>query len=435
MADARRAAVAALMKQEQNGYSNLVLKSALAHFPGDAREKAFVSAVFYGVTERMLTIDYCLGLFLKKPLNKLDPAVRAILRAGLYQVRWMDSVPAHAAVSESVRLCRSMGKSSAAGLVNAVLRRAGSVDVENAVFDTPQQRLSVLYSVSPSVLRCLEKSLGGDTERFLQAQGVPPRLCVRVNTLKTTARDLTATLEREGVPVERGFDENCLYLGMHGDVASHPLFREGMFHVQSEASQFACALLGAKPGQTVLDACAAPGGKSATLAQYMENRGTLISRDAAPNRVPLIDETFRRLGITCGRTLCADASEPSDPPVQADAVLCDVPCSGLGVMAKKPDIRYKDVSDLAPLCELQKKILTACAKCVKPGGRLVYSTCTVNRDENEAVVESFLKENPDFASGSIAAAPDGAHAAGGCVNFNTFDIKTDGFFTAILERL
>lgn len=116
MADARRAAVAALMKQEQNGYSNLVLKSALAHFPGDAREKAFVSAVFYGVTERMLTIDYCLGLFLKKPLNKLDPAVRAILRAGLYQVRWMDSVPAHAAVSESVRLCRSMGKSSAAGL-------------------------------------------------------------------------------------------------------------------------------------------------------------------------------------------------------------------------------------------------------------------------------------------------------------------------------
>lgn len=213
------------------------------------------------------------------------------------------------------------------------------------------------------------------------------------------------------------------------------MFRKGWFHVQSEASQFACALLGVKPGQTVLDACAAPGGKSATLAQYMENRGTLISRDAAPNRVPLLEETFRRLGVTCARTACADASEPTDPSVRADAVLCDVPCSGLGVMAKKPDIRYKDVSGLAGLCALQKKILTACAQCVKPGGRLVYSTCTVNRDENEAVVTSFLKKNPDFVFGKIPAVPDGARVSDGCVNFNTFDIKTDGFFTAILERL
>ena len=435
MADARRAAVTALMKQEQNGYSNLVLKKTLDRFSGDAREKAFAAAVFYGTTEKTVTIDYCLDLFLKKPVAKLDPAVRAVLRAGLYQMRWMDGVPAHAAVSESVRLCRAMGKSSAAGLVNAVLRRAGGVDLEKQAFSSQREKLCVLYSVSPSVLTLLEDSLGEDTQRYLEAQGKPPRLCVRVNTLRTTPDALRTAFENEGVRVEQGFCETCLYVELHGDVAAHPLFRGGHFHVQSEASQFACALLGPRPGQTVLDVCAAPGGKSATLAQMMNDSGVLISRDAAENRVPLIDAALERLGITCAKTECADAADDTVPAVEADAVLCDVPCSGLGVMAKKPDIRYKDVSDLSELYDLQKKILRTAARCVKRGGRLVYSTCTVNRHENEEIVENFLRENPEFTPGEAALAPDGARVKNGMINFYTFDIKTDGFFTAILERL
>lgn len=434
MADARRAAVTALMKQERDGYSNLVLKSALAHFPGDARDKAFAAAVFYGVVERMVTIDYCLNLCLKKPVETLDPAVRAVLRAGLYQLRWMDGVPAHAAVSESVRLCRALGKSSAAGLVNAVLRRADSIDPAACRFASEDERMRVVYSVSPSVLECLKASLGGDTERYLKAQSEPPRLCVRVNTLKTTPAALRAAFESEGAAVGQGFDEACLYPALRGDVASHPLFQEGHFHVQSEASQYVCALLNAKPGETVLDVCAAPGGKSATIAQYLKNEGRLIARDAAGSRVPLIEQTLRRLGVTCAETACADASVP-DASVQADAVLCDAPCSGLGVMAKKPDIRCKDVSDLSGLIDTQKKILSAASKCVKRGGRLVYSTCTVNRRENEEVVRSFLKENPDFSPGCVPFAPEGARVDGCCVNFYTFDIKTDGFFTAIMERL
>ena len=434
MADARRAAVTALMKQEQSGYSNLVLKSALAHFSGDARERAFASAIFYGVVERLVTIDYCLGLFLKKPVEKLDPAVRAVLRAGLYQLRWMDGVPAHAAVGESVRLCRTLGKSSAAGLVNAVLRRAGGVDLTKQSFATQRERLCVLYSVSPSVYDCLAASLGENTERYLKAQSEPPRLCVRVNTLKTSPEALREAFAREGISVERGFAGTCLYAALRGDIAAHPLFQAGHFHVQSEASQFVCALAGARPGQTVLDVCAAPGGKSATLAQYLQDQGRLLSRDAAENRVPLIEQTLRRLGVTCAETACADACVP-DASVQADVVLCDVPCSGLGVMAKKPDIRCKDVSDLSGLIETQKKILSAASKCVKRGGTLVYSTCTVNRRENEDVVASFLQENPDFAPGRVAFAPAGARVDGCCVNFYTFDIKTDGFFTAIMERL
>ena len=361
----------ALVRTEAGGYSNLVLKSQLARFAGTAQEKAFAAAVFYGAVERKNTLDYCLGKFLQKPLSRLDAPVRAILRAGLYQAKYMQSVPVHAAVSESVALCRRMKKASAAGLVNAVLRRAAAVDVEKEAFESETQRLCVQYSVSQPVAMLLQTQLPAYAERLLAASFEKPALAVRVNTLKTTPQALSASLAAHGVAAKPGRVANSLLLEGVGDVAALPEFCEGLFHVQSEASQAACAALAPRPGEKVLDVCAAPGGKSATLAQYMENRGVLFSRDAAQNRVPLIDEALARLGVLCANTACADARVYDAALEQADAVLCDVPCTGLGVLAKKPDIRYKSLEGAEELYAVQRAILHTCAGYVKPGGRLV----------------------------------------------------------------
>lgn len=253
MSGAREAAVQALVRTEAGGYSNLVLKSQLARFAGTAQEKAFAAAVFYGAVERKNTLDYCLGKFLQKPLSRLDAPVRAILRAGLYQAKYMQSVPVHAAVSESVALCRRMKKASAAGLVNAVLRRAAAVDVEKEAFESETQRLCVQYSVSQPVAMLLQTQLPAYAERLLAASFEKPALAVRVNTLKTTPQALSASLAAHGVAAKPGRVANSLLLEGAGDVAALPEFCEGLFHVQSEASQAACAALAPRPGEKVLD--------------------------------------------------------------------------------------------------------------------------------------------------------------------------------------
>ncbi|MBD5093195.1 MAG: 16S rRNA (cytosine(967)-C(5))-methyltransferase RsmB [Subdoligranulum sp.] len=435
MDDPRRAAVAALMKQERSGYANLVLRHALDGFDGGARERAFFSAVFYGTVERMVTLDWLLQKFLKMPLTKLDAPVRAILRSGLYQARYLDSVPVHAAVNESVALTRRMGKASAAGMVNAVLRRAAGVDLSKEHFPDEITRLSVTYSVSPQLTRLLSEKCPAQCEGILQASFIQPSLCVRVNTLQTDVSALEAAFAAEGVPTRRGHVPNSLYVSCQGDIAAHPLFQSGAFHVQGEASQLACAALCPKPGDTVLDLCAAPGGKSATLAQYMQNTGTLIACDAAQNRLPLVDKVWARLGVLCGEARQNDASVYAAGLPEADAVLCDVPCSGLGVLAKKPDIRLKTLEGLPELVRLQRAILETASRYVKPGGRLVYSTCTLNPDENAGVVRAFLAQHPGFCPRAAEPVLPGATKDDKFLTLYPQDTGTDGFFIALLERL
>ena len=373
MENPRRAAVAALIKQEQDGYANLVLRHALDGFTGTARDRAFLSAVFYGTVERMVTLDHILQKFLQKPLVKLDAAVRAILRSGLYQARYLKSVPVRAAISESVTLTRQMGKSSAAGLVNAVLRRAAAYDLTVEHYSNETERLCVEYSVSPQIAGLLQTRCPDQCEDILKASFTPPPLCVRVNTLQTDIGALEEEFARQGMATRRGAVPDSLYVECRGDVTALKLFKQGLFHVQGEASQLACAALSPRPGDTVLDLCAAPGGKSATLAQYMENKGALFSRDAVQSRVPLIEETLARLGVSCANICCADARIYDAVLDGADAVLCDVPCTGLGVLAKKPDIRYKSLEGLEELYTVQRAILHTSARYVRPGGRLVLS--------------------------------------------------------------
>lgn len=435
MNDPRRAAAAALMKQERSGYANLVLRHALESFAGDARERAFCSAVFYGTVERMITLDYVLQKFLKKPLASLDAAVRAVLRSGLYQARYLESVPVHAAVNESVALVRRMGKSSAAGLVNAVLRRAAAYDLAKEQYPDAAARLSVTYSVSPQIAQLLLRQYPAQCEEILRASLCQPPLCVRVNTLQTSLAAVEAAFAAEGIGTRRGDVPNSLYVSLRGDIAAHPLFAGGALHVQGEASQLACAALCPQPGDTVLDLCAAPGGKSATLAQYLQNEGALLACDAAQNRLPLIDALWRRLGVRCGQTVQNDAVAYRADFPQADAVLCDVPCSGLGVLAKKPDIRLKTLDSLPDLIGTQHAILETAARYVRPGGRLVYSTCTLNRDENEGVVRPFLARHPEFCARAVPQMRSDAAQEGSFCTLLPQNTGTDGFFIALLERL
>lgn len=433
MKDARRVAAEALMRQEKNGYANLVLKSVLAHWKASAQEKALASAIFYGTVERMATIDWILQQFLTKPLEKADAVVRAVLRSGLYQGRWMDSVPVHTAVDESVKLCKRMGKGSAAGLVNAVLRKAVSYDLAAAVFPSEAERLSVMYSVSEPMAQFLLEKLPEDAQAFLQASFEKPAFCVRVNTLKTSVEELQRFFEQQGIAVQEGEVKGALLLDWHGSLTECEAFRQGWFHVQGQSSQLACAALDAGEHQKVVDLCAAPGGKSALLAQKMNNTGTLFCRDVSQSRVRLIEETLQRLGVTNAQVQAGDASVWDETLANADRVLCDVPCSGLGTLAKKPDVRYKSLDGLETLTQLQARILETGAGYVKPGGILVYSTCTVNPDENECVVRDFLNRHPEFEVRHFDVpewarqTPEGVLVCPPCA-------QADGFFIAKLQK-
>jgi 16S rRNA (cytosine967-C5)-methyltransferase len=434
MSDARRTAVEALLKQERSGYANLVLNNVLRRFDGDGQQRAFVTAVFYGTVERMVTIDALLGQFLTRPLAQTDATVRAILRAGVYQARWMDGVPLHAAVNESVELARRMGKGSAAGLVNAVLRRAATADLAKMTFESETQRLSVLYSVTPALAAFLQAKLGERCEPFLAACFAQPTPCVRVNTLCAAPLDVERALVALGASVRHGFVPNSLYVENGRDLTATEPFAKGWFHVQGEASQLACAALAPRPGQKVVDVCAAPGGKSVTLAQYMQNSGTLLCRDRAANRVPLIQQALKRAGITCAKATPGDAAVYDPALENADAVLCDVPCSGLGILAKKPDIRQKAPDEFERLVTLQRSILETSSRYVKPNGRLVYSTCTINPDENEKVVQGFLAAHPEFTLLPLPMVPSGAFVQENMVTLYPQDTGLDGFFVALLTR-
>lgn len=430
---ARRTAALALVHQEQSGYSNLVLAGALEKHALPPRDKAFVTALFYGVTERLLTLDWCLERCLSKPMKKLDPQVRAVLRIGLYEARYMGTPPA-VAVSEAVALCRALKKSSAAGLVNAVLRRALEQHPEQVQFGDEAERLSVLYSVGLPVVRLLLREYPAQCEKILQACFVPAPTALRCNTLRTDVRGLCGALEAEGVKAREGALPGAVLAHFCGSPAATKAFAQGLYHVQGQASQLAALSLGARPGETVLDLCAAPGGKTLLLAQEMKGEGRLVSCDAAPGRLPLIEKAVKRCGFT-NVTVRQNDAAVYDPAFQgADRVLVDAPCSGLGIMAKKPDIRYKTLEGAEQLHALQLKILSASARYVKKGGRLVYSTCTVDPAENQQVVRAFLAAQPGFRLAPAYPAPPGALNEEHMLTLLPGFCGPDGFFIAALER-
>lgn len=432
----RRLAVKALMHQEQAGYANLVLDGELKKCtpPLEARDAAFAARIFYTVLEYQPLLDYLLDHFSKKPVARLDAPVRAILRSGLAQARFME-VPPSAAVNESVKLTKAMGKTSAAGMVNAVLRRAIAMTVQEEDFPDPLQRLQIFYCLSPAVAWLFYREYGEEAFALAAAFRQRPVSAVRVNTLCTSDKELTEQLREEGHTVRPGPWDHALLVDFQGSPAAGDAFRRGAYHVQGLTSQFAALCVQAEPGQKVLDLCAAPGGKSLTMAQQMQDTGLLISGEAVPGRVHLLEEAFRRCGVHCARAVQNDATVPRKDWGKFDRVLCDVPCTGLGIIAKKPDIRYKNLDGMENLLSIQQKILQNGADSLAENGRLVYSTCTVNRQENQQQVEKFLAGNPEFRVVAPEISLPGMQTDALGTLLLPHKTGTDGFFVAILEKL
>ena len=432
----RAAAVSALVRQEQDGFSNLVLDAELKRQKLEGRDKAFASAIFYTVLEHRGTLDYILAQFLPKGLAKLDAPVREILRSALAQARYMQ-VPVSAAVNEAVKLTRAFKKSSASGLVNAVLRRGCVYDLSKARFQNETERLMVLGSAGQDVAEFLRSRYPDEALGILTYAADGGRTSLRANPLKADVPTLCEKLNALGAAAQPGVVPGSVLAKFEGSPADNDLFRAGCYHVEGQASQLAALCVEAKPGETVLDLCAAPGGKTILLAEEMQGTGRLISCDAAENRVRLIRTAVERMGFANVEALCNDATRPNPKLPAADRILVDAPCSGLGILAKKPDIRYKtlpkDRHD--ELLAIQSAILDTAASLLKAGGRLVYSTCTIDPAENEDQVAAFLARHPEFS----VVTPEVPFPAGMTVGeHGALSVPTrtgmDGFFLCAMQK-
>ncbi|MBR3753847.1 MAG: 16S rRNA (cytosine(967)-C(5))-methyltransferase RsmB [Clostridia bacterium] len=436
MKTARQTAFEVLNKIERDkSYSNLTLDSFLYSANLSGADSAFVSALVYGVLERSISLDYCLSRHLKQPLKKLKPQVLTALRLGTYQLLFMDKIPVSAAVNESVTLVKKNGCAFASGLTNAVLR---AVSKEGLVLPSDTDKIgyySVKYSFPEALVKLWIESYGEENAVGIMSccAGRPP-LTVRVNTLRISRDELIDRLEKDGITATQSTVENALNLEKCGGIERLSGFEDGLFHVQDAASQLCTKALEAKPGDSVLDICSAPGGKAFTCAQYMENKGKILACDIHSHRLALIKEGAIRLGIDSIDVLRNDASVFNPDMPLFDKVLCDVPCSGLGIVRRKPEIRHKPLDEVASLPELQYQILSNAARYLKKGGRLVYSTCALNPAENVKVCERFINENKDFILKDISDITDNVYTNNGMITLMPHNNSTDGFFIAAFER-
>ena len=439
---AREAAALALFAMQEDGaWSDGALHQQLAAASLSGRDAALASRLVYGTVQNELLLDWYLRQFSSVRLKKIAPRVRTCLRMGLYQLVLMDKVPAHAAVDETVALVRRFGRvdNRAVSFANAVLRHAADSAASDSlpVLDCPDKEsyYALRYSHPEWLVRLWSTQFGQKLAGALcAADNADTPVSVRVNLMKTTPEAARAALESAGLTVQAhpSFEDILLCAG--GDVAATAAFQAGEVTVQDAASALAAAVADPKPGDTVLDCCAAPGGKSFAMAGRMQGRGSVTACDIYEHKLARIREGAARLGLANIRTALQDASAPRDEWVgTADVVLCDVPCSGLGIIRKKPEIRYKDPAELENLPALQAKILQNCAQYVKPGGTLVYSTCTILQRENEDVVRAFLAANPSFAAVPWEH-PVCGKREDGMVTLLPPVHQTDGFFIAKLRK-
>ena len=401
MAQVRKLVLRALIRvDEEEAYSNLVCDHVLRRVPLEERDKAFFTALFYGVLERRVTLDEVLAKHSKTPLSKLSVKVLNTLRLGAYQILYMDKVPQSAAVDESVRLIKQMGETKASGFVNAVLRAVAREGKNCLDFSglSAFESLSLRYSVPVELARRFCAGYGEElTEHFLADSLGRPPLYLRANNLRTTPEALAVHLKEEGVMAELAGDvPGALSLPVGTAVGGLKAYEQGLFHVQDLSSQMCCMALEAKPGERVLDLCSAPGGKTFTLAQIMRNKGEVVAGDLYEHKIKLVQDGAKRLGLTMIQAEVHDAQEFCEKWGLFDRVLCDVPCSGLGILRRKPEIRYKNVVNLDRLPDLQYRILCQGARYLKEGGRLIYSTCTLNPEENNRIAARFLAEQEEF---------------------------------------
>lgn len=419
MANPRKVAVKALIKiNTELSYSNITLNTIFTETGIEGSDKALATALVYGVLERKITLDYVLSKFIKTSLKKVSPFCLEVLRAALFQIMFMDKIPQSAAVNEAVKLVKNSKESRNSGFVNAVLRNI--LRAENLLpKGNSVTELSIIYSCPESIIESFVNDYGLDNAiSLLKSSLEPAPLTLKINTLKTDVEAFKSELSVECSDT----DINGAIILKHGfDISKNLLYSEGKFFVEDLASQKAIKILAPKPSERMLDMCAAPGGKSFSSAILMENKGEVIACDIYEHKCALIEKSAKRLGLDIVKPRVCDATFFNIELGKFDCILCDVLCSGLGIIRRKPEIKYKSFDEFSKLPEIQYKILNNAKNYLKDGGRILYSTCTLRKAENEDVVNKFLAENADFTleySHTFMPHTDG----------------TDGFFCALLVK-
>lgn len=444
MSNARTVALAALLQvEESEGYSNIVIDKTIRKSELNHKDAALATAIFYGVLERRMTLDYYISQFSKIHIKNLSLEVLNILRIAAYQILYMKKIPHSAAVNEAVNIAANDKKlEKAKGFINGVLRSLVR-NLENLPTPdakrSPLKAMSIEYSVPQWILDLWFQSYGIETTKAM-VQHLQDRLPIyaRVNTTKITTEALIAKLEEEGVTAHK-VDLLPDAISMKGTGALEHLesFQQGLFHIQDLSSQLCCHIVAPKAGETVADLCAAPGGKTFTMAELMNNEGKVLSYDKYKGKVGLIRKGAERLGLSSVEAWIRDSTNPEEALLNADRVLCDAPCAGLGIIGRKPEIRYKEKAELEELPELQYTILEQAARQVKVGGTLAYSTCSLNPAENNKVADRFAEEHPEFTPVKIQlpkGVKRGMKEPENQLTLLPHINGTDGFFIALFRR-
>lgn len=432
----REIALKILVKCQKDGsYSNLQLKTELKNSELSHLDKGLLTQLVNGTLEKSIYLDYCLAKFSKMKLSKMSPYLLSILRIGAYQILFLDKVPDSAACNESVKLGKKYIGQSISGIINGILR---SISREKEHIELPQKdkdlalHLSIKFSASKWIVELWLNSYGYDnTLKILEGSSNANQTAIRINTTKTNFETLKSALDITKHP----FLNNAANIHFSEDLENIEAFKDGLFYIQDSSSQLCCEILNPQKDENILDVCAAPGGKSFTIAQ---NCDTVYSVDLYEQRTALIADGAKRLGLSNIKTFCANSAKelPFDKN-SFDKILCDVPCSGLGVIRKKPDILFKNPQELNELPALQYEILKNASHYLKAGGTLIYSTCTLNPNENELIIKKFLEENKAFVLLKIDEfIPKDIH----CINeygYTTIlpDENCDGFFISKIKRI
>lgn len=439
MLTSREAAFMAISAYKKSRvWSASVLELILKDADISDKDAALAENISLGTVENLYFLDYCISRYSKIPVKKLQHSVLTIMELSAYQIMFLDRIPPRAAVNEGVSLVKKLVGEHPAGLVNAVLRKVADNREALFVVDSKEasDRLSIRYSHSKWFVEEIISRIGEkDTEKLLQENNTHADITFFTNTLKTTQSNAITALSGLGYNCEKSqiFPE-CFRIGKTTGVYDTQIFKNGDIYVQDEAAYCAVTAAGPRHGMSILDVCSAPGGKSVSAAILMNNDGEVLSLDINAKKLKLIESNTARLGIDIIKTGVSDARiyYPKYEGV-FDIVIADVPCSGFGVIRKKPEIRYKSDKETAPLCAVQAKIIRNVSRYVKPGGTLIYSTCTLLRRENEDIVSAFINENgafstEDFTVGSGIASDNGMLTLWPHIN------GTDGFFIAKLRR-
>lgn len=430
---ARFTALSALIAcRKQNAWSDGVIKEYIRRDNLDRRDAALASRLCYGVMQERMLLDFYISHFLRCKLKDLQPVVLDILRLGAYQIILMDKIPDSAAVNEAVEQGKKYASKQAAGLINGVLR-----SISRQKDSLPQAKdLSTRYSHSPELVELLRANVGeAQLEELLKCHNSTPPTMLQVNPLLATEEEILAELELNGAEAEKHpWLPGCIQVTGMGNLETLSCFQKGQVYVQDPAAKLSILAADPRENTQVLDCCSAPGGKSFAAAMHMQNHGNITSCDIHEHKIRLIEKGAERLGISIISAQCHSAAEYNPQWEEAfDTVIADVPCSGLGVIRKKPDVRYKDLGQTEALPALQKEILSNVSRYVKRGGVLLYSTCTILKRENEQVVEEFLQAHPDFSAEEFRLC-NTLTSQDGMLTLLPHLHGTDGFFICKLRK-